>query len=396
MKSITFTKDNGQFVLDGYKIVWSEGVWIPSTAEIVNKIETLPAELCTKVLLSEGIDLLSFGEELSLQDKEFETIVFTDGKTAFISPVILDGKFCMSSEDAVIAIETAIKRVVAYVNVSTEATAFIQEEKVDNVMAALTGLSVKEAVSEFHPENDTTALENRVGEIILENLLKEEEQDKDKIELLDTEELKVLKTLNKQLLILDTDRVAEMGWKKVELDIWHGGSAGFYGSMAGDIMDEYLFEEYGDDYCRDESMVAMTAFAKYKLDLFMEWLNEEVELFTSLSPECKSEFVTLDSPRFYNYRTDESHIITNAHRQAFLLTTSPKFVKSWREYVNMLVTGVDGFVPFYKLSDFYFTNIEDWEDAQVSALMSFLAKEADKDDDALEFEGWEEYLQEVN
>lgn len=141
---------------------------------------------------------------------------------------------------------------------------------------------------------------------------------------------------------------------------------GFYGSNHSDNIDsmvEYYFEE-GDDlekYDINYSFI-FNEYSKKWLNCFNEWLQDEN--FT----KGNLKFLSLNSPKYYNYTTDKIEIKINNSDAAKII----KLLKKDSSFINYLTEktiSTDGYISFYSFHDAW----DNKDDILVSFCLDYLS-----------------------
>ena len=144
---------------------------------------------------------------------------------------------------------------------------------------------------------------------------------------------------------------------------------GFYDSWHDSALDDSLSQMFQDDsgdttpaydiaYDAIDWRAAHLAYAqKYCINLALEigatW-----------------QFANLDSPRFYNYRSDEIDVTLalselQLMRDHILSECEP----DWITLCSDRLTARDGFIPFYSSNPYTWGTLDDWEAPQLSLLI---------------------------
>jgi hypothetical protein len=161
-------------------------------------------------------------------------------------------------------------------------------------------------------------------------------------------------------------------------DLWYGGQTGLYETHLGMVVEDMMYES-GKTYEEITRVVG-----RYYAEALGECISEMVESVTALYPTIKFKSHGISSPKFYNYETDTLIISTDdiaVIYKALLLSTvvDEEDQDSWYAWKKRVTTGVDGYIPFHKMTDFN-KPIANWTEAQKATLLSYLVYMADKDE----------------
>jgi len=107
-------------------------------------------------------------------------------------------------------------------------------------------------------------------------------------------------------------------------------------------------------------------YSKALINKFNDFITEDYEININI------EFVELLSPRFYNYSTDQLSVRCDNRLSKLYI----KLIKDDRfiEYIKELTNIRDGYIPFYKYSDFE-KSFYKWDNIQKSILLDFVVAE---------------------
>jgi len=120
---------------------------------------------------------------------------------------------------------------------------------------------------------------------------------------------------------------------------------GFYGSLHESLIEDAIISVYGDD--NDDVYDAWDdARIKYSKEYIKE-LNDMLQI--------NMEFITLDSPYSYNYRTDFI-VIDITEKDIIKLMEFIKLhdlKKEVLEQIKYCATPYDGYIPYYDYNDYF-------------------------------------------
>jgi hypothetical protein len=161
-------------------------------------------------------------------------------------------------------------------------------------------------------------------------------------------------------------------------DLWYSGQTGLYQTQLGMIVEDMMYES-GETYEEITRIVS-----RYYAEALGECISEMVESVTALYPTIELKSHGISSPKFYNYETDTLIISTDdiaVIYKAMMLSVEfgGEDEDSWYAWKKRVTTGVDGYIPFHKMTDFN-KPIANWTEAQKETMLSYLVYMADKDE----------------
>lgn len=132
-------------------------------------------------------------------------------------------------------------------------------------------------------------------------------------------------------------------------------------------------------------------FNKYKIDVCDAYMELYIEKLIEVLPNSITEYedflfekvdysTTVDSPRYYNYRTDHCYCEVRTNRKTL------KLIKEWTlkldgvsDYIKKNFTSRDGFISFISndIDIWKETDIEDYEENMLIALLDMLISLSD-------------------
>ncbi len=120
---------------------------------------------------------------------------------------------------------------------------------------------------------------------------------------------------------------------------------GFYGSLHEDLVDNMVNNYYDVQDYYDPDINYRAIFNEYIVEYmnsFEEWINDNYDMDISFSD------IELDSPRFYNYSTDE--IIADVKYRDCEMDLKNDY-KEFLEYVKDNTKSYDGYISFYNYNE---------------------------------------------
>jgi len=120
---------------------------------------------------------------------------------------------------------------------------------------------------------------------------------------------------------------------------------GFYGSWHESMVDRMLENFYEDREYSDLDINYTEIFKKYSeqyIDIFSEWLRDTIDTDFGI------KFVSLQSPKYYNFETDTIEI---SIKKEVTLKNINSYEKEFLEWLKNETTSCDGFISFFSLEE---------------------------------------------
>lgn len=164
---------------------------------------------------------------------------------------------------------------------------------------------------------------------------------------------------------------------------------GFYESMLEHEFDsavEYTIEnmvaENGGDesaiYNANQDAIAL-AFAEYQQGAARETLRLFNEyIFDTYGVDIKLQFVKIDSPKFYNFRTDMIDCTYDVDALKSILFSDHSADARWNEFADFIEEVLkprSGFIPYYSNRIKDWGEFDQWEETQRALLIEWACKE---------------------
>jgi hypothetical protein len=146
--------------------------------------------------------------------------------------------------------------------------------------------------------------------------------------------------------------------------------SGFYESSHDAALDQALEQMFSDDSgCERTPSYDIASDA---IDWRAAHLAYAQEYAKNLALETEStwQFAKLDSPRFYNYRTNEIDVtLSLSELQRMRDYVAAEHESAWLELCRDRLTARDGFIPFYDSNPYTWGTLDTWESPQLSLLV---------------------------
>lgn len=121
-----------------------------------------------------------------------------------------------------------------------------------------------------------------------------------------------------------------------------------------------------------------------QINYSIEYLKKMEQFLFNEGIETKLNFVRIESPREYNFRTDVIVVnILKKHQKAIINFVKNKFAVELIELVRTQTTRTSGYRPFYTFDDIYKHNIND---LLLEACLEIICNEINKCELPYEFE----------
>lgn len=145
---------------------------------------------------------------------------------------------------------------------------------------------------------------------------------------------------------------------------------GFYESTHDAALD-YALESLFMDDCGDANQTALEA-AWHAIDWQQARLAYAQLYCSALASACNADwtFARLDSPRFYNYRSDEIDVMLT--REELRRIFDEVAGTNWQLFIDIVISRLSprsGFIPFYSADVADWGELDQWEAPQVSLLL---------------------------
>lgn len=164
---------------------------------------------------------------------------------------------------------------------------------------------------------------------------------------------------------------------KQEIYIHFGG---FYNSIH-DAQIENQFEAYEDNI---DTGANERDYTPTQINYSIEYLKKMEQFLFNEGIETKFNFVRIESPREYNFRTDKIVVnILKNHQKSIINFVNNKFAVELIELVRKQTTRRDGYRPFYTFDDIYKHNIND---LLLEACLEIICDQVNKDELPYEFD----------
>jgi len=120
---------------------------------------------------------------------------------------------------------------------------------------------------------------------------------------------------------------------------------GFYGSWHKSMVDNMIENFYDEQDYSDLDINYKEIFNKYSeqyIDIFSEWLRDTIDTDFGI------EFVSLHSPKFYNFETDTIEI---SIKKEVTLKNMNLYEKEFLEWLKEETTSCSGFISFFSFEE---------------------------------------------
>jgi len=146
--------------------------------------------------------------------------------------------------------------------------------------------------------------------------------------------------------------------------------SGFYESSHDAALDDYLQQIFSDDSGCETTPAYDIAWQA--IDWRITYLAYAQLYCKNLANETGAtwQFLNLDSPREYNFRSDEIDVtVSLAELQRIRRYVLDGHESDWLQLCKDRLTARDGFIPFYSSNPYTWGTLEDWEAPQISLLV---------------------------
>lgn len=155
---------------------------------------------------------------------------------------------------------------------------------------------------------------------------------------------------------------------------------GFYNSIH-DAQIENQFEAYEDNI---DTGANERDYTPTQVNYSKEYLKKMEQFLFNEKIEVKLNFVRIESPREYNFRTDVIVVnILKKHQKSIINFVNNKFQAELIELVSKQTTPTSGYRPFYTFNDIYKHNIND---LLLEACLEIICDQVNKDELPYEFD----------
>jgi len=156
------------------------------------------------------------------------------------------------------------------------------------------------------------------------------------------------------------------------MDLVTFGEHGMYLTKLGELAEQKM-EQWRCSY--DKVSHGLSELYVDTVDLFIEELMDER---LSNAKRAHLRYKGILSPNFYNHKTDQLIVEGGELGEILKAITVSEYYYDWLEYVRVITTETDSYVPYHQRVDFD-RHIRDLSKGQKSSLLSYCARLTDKE-----------------
>jgi len=371
---------------NGNLLVSKQLLWNSEPEQLVwtrDESNTIEVDLTTITQLEEDTEELR--EELSNIDFLHHTTVYyktSIGKetenqtyTLYIVPTVKEnGCVVDDAEEYVEKVTSAIKSYIKLLDVRLKAKEYL--EKQPEVASYALGL-VSHTLDMFLAEMDEVTYPDDIGMAIVHTVSK---LLSDEVTAKLASSSSGLHHLTPKAIFINHLTTYVKHIDNLNCNLTYKEQNGLYETIL-DMETEQMMGQYDHSYDQ-----AKQVLAKWYVCNLESFINQDILTdITGLYPDVRLTPLGISSPREYNYSTDIVLLATNdvpiIHKALMLSDWSD----DWGEWLTKVTTSYDGYISFYKKTDFD-KPVSEWEDAQKCTLFNFMAFLMDREGEIQELE----------